>query len=316
MKVRGTLLLLILSSTALAQTGQVSILIDPGHGGKDPGHLPLGNSGLQEKVLTLEIANKVGGYLSNNLANVNVAYTRTDDSYPTLDERVEMANSGKFNYMLSIHINGNPNSEVHGTETIIHDYQSSDSHNWARLIENQFKKRAGRKSRGVKTSDDLGHTLQVLKFTKIPTVVVECGFITNVIEAGYLSSINGQEIIASAIFRATREFLQMKHPETNFIPTPIEDLVVEEIAESTTIATEDSPPVYKIQIMASIDPIETDIGLFKKLNYPVERVLVESTSLYKYKYYVGAFESKKDAKPVQKEIQENGFADAFITYVQ
>lgn len=303
-------MMLVLS--AQADKGQVSILVDAGHGGKDPGHLPFNSSSLQEKVLALEIAMKVGNYLSSNLANVQIDYTRTDDSYPTLDNRVDMANSGKYDLMLSIHINGNPNTEIHGTETLIHNYQAQKSHDWAKLIEYQFKKRAGRKSRGVKTSDDLGHSLQLLKFTKIPTVIVECGFITNTNEAAYLNTQYGQEIIASAIFRATREFIKAQYPQIDFnLPPPIQAPLEPEI-ESVSTRT----PYYTVQIMASIDPVELDIAQFKKLAQPVNRVQVETESLYKYRYYVGNFEDKKDAKDLQKEIQANGFADAFITYIE
>lgn len=297
---------------AAADEGQISILVDAGHGGKDPGHLPNNSSGLQEKVLALEIATKVGNYLSLNLSNVTIEYTRIDDSYPTLDDRVDLANSGKFDLMLSIHINGSPKPEVYGTETLIHNYDSKQSYSWAKLIEQQFKKRAGRKSRGVKTSADLGHSLQILKFTKIPTVIVECGFITNTNEATYLNSIYGQEIIASAIFRATREYLKATFSDIDFNPPP----VIEPTLVAETEGTTEASAYYTVQIMASIDPVELDIPQFKKLSKPVNRVQIETTSLYKYKYYVGQFESKKEAKNLQKEIRENGFEDAFVTYIK
>lgn len=310
LRVVGLIISLVFLNGVALSKDRVSILIDPGHGGKDPGHLPLNDSGIQEKTLALEIAMRVGGYLSNNLQNIDIAYTREDDSYPTLDDRVDMANSGKFDYMLSVHINGNPKHQVHGTETLIHDYAAKDSYKWAKLVENQFKKRAGRKSRGIKTKDDLGHSLQILKFTEIPTIIVECGFITNEYESKYLTSVYGQEIIASAIFRATREFVQFKHPDIDFILPPVEEQVEDEVQDEVVDNEEVAP--FRVQIMASIDPIELDIPEFKKLNYPVERVKVESTSLYKYRYYVGHFKSKKEARPVQKEIQQNGFSDAFI----
>ncbi len=314
---KKVLLLMVMccSMTVLAEKTQVSILVDAGHGGKDPGHLPHNSSGLQEKVLALEIAMKVGNYLTTYLSNVNIEYTRVDDSYPTLDQRVDQANSGQFDLMLSIHINGSPRSEVYGTETLIHNYDSKQSFSWAKLIEQQFKKRAGRKSRGVKTSADLGHSLQILKFTKIPTVIVECGFITNINEAAYLNSIYGQEIIASAIFRATREYLQSTYKSIDFSPPPaVEPTLEPESAVSSE--EEEVESYYTVQIMASIDPVNLDIPQFKKLDKPVNRVEVETTSLYKYKYYVGSFASKKEAKTLQKEIQENGFADAFVTYIK
>src|SRR5688572_13597218 len=117
----------------------VTILIDPGHGGKDPGHLPTESGIQQEKEIALAISVKLGHYLTYNLSNVNVVYTRTTDIYPTLDERVDLANNTGVDYMISVHVNGSDNPEIHGTETHIHDYSSTKSYAWALLIEDQFK---------------------------------------------------------------------------------------------------------------------------------------------------------------------------------
>ena len=276
----------------------VTILIDPGHGGKDPGHLSSLSTQLQEKDLNLIISKKIGHYLEHNLANVKVLYTRTSDVYPTLDERVLMANSKNVDYMLSIHCNGNDNKSIYGTETHIHNFNSKKAYKWALLIEKQFRTRAGRKSRGVKTGADIGHSLQILKYTKMPTILIECGFLTNTSEANYLNSLYGQEIIASAIFRASREFLKIQHPKINFSP--------EEVFTGKS---------YKVQIMSSIDPLDTDIPEFKRLGFPVERLKLngkKSKSMYKYKYYIGPFKTKKEAKKAQKKVQSKGYKDAFI----
>ena len=272
----------------------VTILIDPGHGGKDPGHLPNSSELLQEKDLNLIISKKIGHYLEHNLANVKVMYTRTTDVYPTLDDRVHMANSKNIDYMLSIHCNGSPNVAVYGTETHIHNFSSQDAYKWALFVEQQFRTRAGRKSRGVKTGADIGHSLQILKYTKMPTILVECGFVTNASEGAYLNTLYGQEIISSAVFRATRAFLKYKHPNIDFSP---------EMA---------SGPTYKVQIMSSIDPLDTNIPEFKRLGYDVERVTTNSTSMYKYKYFIGPFKTKKEARRAQKDIQSKGYKDAFI----
>ncbi len=304
MKIILGFVFIIVSSFSFAEKSSILILIDPGHGGTDPGHLSSDENLKQEKELALEISLKVGNYLSHNMTHVEVMYTRTGDTYPTLDERVDMANDNNVDYMLSIHINGNPNTSVYGTETHIHNYDAKDAHSWAKAIQGQFKNRAGRKSRGVKTVADLGHSLQILKFTKMPTILVECGFITNKTEGNYLNTVYGQEIIASAIFRGTRDFLEKKHPEIDFSP---EEEIVAEIEDE---------PYYKVQIMSSIDSVSTDIPEFKKLKKPVERVLIEGKSIYKYKYYVGPFESKKDAKKAQKEVQKKGFPDAFLVFFE
>jgi len=155
----------------------------------------------------------------------------------------------------------------------------------------------------------------------MPTVLVECGFITHSSEGRYLNSVYGQEIIASAIFRATRDFLKYKHPEISFEPeegeTPIE---VSDVAEETNLEgspneeeiTEMKQSYYSVQIMASVDSVSTNSSEFSSLNLPVERKFIESGSIYRYKYYVGRFTSKREAKTVQKEVQSLGFTDAFL----
>lgn len=286
--------LLMISLCLHAAKTEVTILIDPGHGGKDPGHLSVAKSHLQEKDLNLLISKKIGHYLEHNLSNVTVLYTRTTDVYPSLDDRVKQANSTNVDYMMSIHCNGSDNTDIQGTETHIHNFESKEAYKWALQVEKQFKSRAGRKSRGIKTGADIGHSLQILKFTKMPTILIECGFLTNVAEAAYLNSEYGQEIIASAIFRATRAFLKAAHPTIDFSPQTI------------------TGPSFKVQIMSSIDPLETDIAEFKRLGYEVERVKINSSSMYKYKYFIGPFESKKLARKAQKEVQDKGYKDAFI----
>ncbi len=293
-KIRVIIYFFFASFISLGAKNEITILIDPGHGGKDPGHLSVSKSHLHEKGLNLIISKKIGHYLEHNLSNVSVLYTRTTDVFPTLDDRVKMANDKGVDYMMSIHCNGSDNTAIFGTETHIHNFDSKEAYKWALEIEKQFKTRGGRKSRGVKTGADIGHSLQILKYTKMPTILIECGFLTQVTEASYLNSEYGQEIISSAIFRATRAFLKSAHPNIDFSP----DVV--------------SGPSFKVQIMSSIDPLKVDIPEFKRLNYKVERVKINSSSMYKYKYFIGPFETKKLAKKAQKEIQSKGYKDAFI----
>ena len=278
----------------------ITILIDPGHGGKDPGHLSKTKGLMTEAQINLLISKKLGHYLEHNLSNVKVLYTRTNDTYPTLDKRVLMANSKKVDYTLSIHCNGSENPSAYGTETHIHGFSSKSSYKLENLIEKQFKNRAGRKSRGIKTVADIGHSLQMLKFTTMPTVLIECGFLTNTSEANYLNSAYGQEIIASAIFRACRTFLKHKHPKVNFSKSK----------KKEKITTNDV--TYKVQLMSSIDPLQTDINEFKRLGFEVERIKVNSKSMYKFKYFIGPFNTKKEAKKAQKLVQSKGYRDAYI----
>lgn len=109
--------LFILSAYTPMLPGEVKIktvVIDAGHGGHDPGCM---YGGQKEKIIALNIAKKLGGYISENMENVRVIYTRTDDSFVELWERASIANRNQANVFISVHVNANPNSGVYGTET-------------------------------------------------------------------------------------------------------------------------------------------------------------------------------------------------------
>ena len=303
MKLSTLLISLLISLTpVLAQKSKVVVVIDPGHGGKDPGHLAIVKDHKNEKDLNMEIAQKLGKYISENLSNVEVHFTRRTDTYSSLTSRVDFANNLKADYFISIHCNGSDDSSIHGTESHVHDWKTKKSVHLANEIEKQFKHRAARNSRGVKTGEDRGNSVQILKYTVMPSVLVECGFQTNMTEANFLNSVYGQELIASAIFRAFRGVIQKEFPKIDFV--------------SKEKIIQDGEKIYKIQIMSSIEMIDKNHPSFKKLNSPLEIVEVSSKSMYKYKYYVGSFNSKKDAEDLLKTAQKNGFPDAFIVNLE
>src|SRR5690606_25598100 len=115
----------------------------------------------------------------------------TTDTYPSLGERVAIANKHQADYFISIHCNGNERTAVRGTETHVHSFDFKKSVALATQIEKQFSSRAGRHSRGVKDGKDRAHSIQVLKYTQMTSVLVECGFLTNTSEANYLNTTDG-----------------------------------------------------------------------------------------------------------------------------
>jgi N-acetylmuramoyl-L-alanine amidase len=293
--------------SAIAQK-TVTVVIDPGHGGHDPGHLSHNSSHLAEKDLNLKISKYLGGYIEKYLQNVKVVYTRTGDTYPSLDDRVGKANNINADYFLSIHCNGNDRKSVRGTESHVHNMSLSKSVTLAKNIENQFSKRAGRKSRGVKDERDLQHSLQVLKYTNMPSVLVECGFMTNAKEANFLNSSYGQEIIASAIFRAFRKTIEDRYPQTAFRKT---DNSNNNTTAQSTPSTNNGGS-YCIQIASSKEPKDTNDHYFKKTGMAVSRKELNTSSAYKYIYTVGSYGSKSEAKADLKKIKEKGFNDAIV----
>ncbi|MCP4520225.1 MAG: N-acetylmuramoyl-L-alanine amidase [Cytophagales bacterium] len=276
------------------------IVLDPGHGGNDPGKSINVKTGKSEKELNLLISKKVGNYLTKNLPFVKVVYTRTKDHYLSLDQRCNIANKNNAQYFVSIHCNSSQNRYASGTETHIHTKAFKKSLKLAQFIEKEFKTRAKRKSRGIKTKKDRKHNLQVLLDTKMPSVLIECGFLTNKTEGKYLNSNYGQEIIASAIFRAIRSMIYYEYPKLKKENQKVEK------------SNKKKRTYYRIQFMASIDPISTDAREFTKIKQPIERIKIDYKSIYKYKYVVGKHISKKKAQKMLRQIKKLGYKDAYI----
>lgn len=297
-----------------------TIVIDAGHGGKDPGNLNSKSEFKQEKDLNLLIANKLGGYIETYLGHkFKVIYTRKTDTFIELNDRIIIANDSKADYFISVHCNSSPRAASIGTETHINDLNSKTSLELAHQIEKQFSTRAGRISRGVKMKRDRLYNLMVLQYTNMPSVLVETGFMTNEREERYLNTERGQDITASAIFRAFRDYVTKKYnfQQRDALPVIAQE---ENVADTTTNSKEDvttieipSGPVYRIQVFASTGPTSINNPEFKVLNMPVTEFKLESSSVIWYKYYVGAFSEKKDAKKALKEISKNErFKDSFI----
>lgn len=214
------------------------IVIDPGHGEWDPGSI--GFKGAKEKEITLAVAKKLGNYIEQNLPGVEVIYTRKDDTYMGLSELGHIANVSQGDLFVSIHCNSFSNQYISGTEVyflglhknkaafevmkrensvfknevdvelseedllvyeLAHSGYISTSEKIASLIDDQFKTRAQRKSRGVKQAG-----FQVLYEASMPAVLVELGYISNPAEQRFLTSDYGQSIMASAIYRAIRDY--------------------------------------------------------------------------------------------------------------
>ncbi len=94
-----------------------TIVLDAGHGGKDPGNLGTKRYKTTEKDIALDVTLLVGEYLKNAFPYIKVLYTRDDDSFPELYERTEFANKNKADLFVSIHCNANENKSAHGSDS-------------------------------------------------------------------------------------------------------------------------------------------------------------------------------------------------------
>ena len=95
-----------------------TVVIDPGHGGKDPGAISK-NGKYKEKNITLSVALKLGELIKSSYPHIKVVYTRSTDKYVELAQRAEIANRNKADLFISIHVNSAKSTQARGTETFV-----------------------------------------------------------------------------------------------------------------------------------------------------------------------------------------------------
>jgi len=217
------------------------IVIDPGHGGKDPG--TRGPGGTREKDIVLSIAKKLRRQLLDNL-DAEIVMTRDKDKFVTLWERTQTANKIQAKLFVSIHANANPNSRIRGIETYflgLHKTEASlntaqrenavikyendnnsyaelteeniilatiaqnsynlESQDFAAMVQHAMSKRTGLRNRGVKQAG-----FQVLWGASMPNVLIETGYLSNRTEEKLLRSSSFQQKIALAIYESVLDF--------------------------------------------------------------------------------------------------------------
>lgn len=174
------------------------VVIDAGHGGKDPGAKTA--AGLYEKTFNLSIVLKVKELLDKE-NRIQVTYTRTGDTYPTLQDRVDIANKLKADAFISIHANSFT-ATTNGTETY---YNRADSKSFATIMHKYLVKATGLKDNGVRFGD-----FKVIRETTMPAILLESGYLTNTTDAKALFDSAVQSKIAAAIVSGLKEQLKLQ----------------------------------------------------------------------------------------------------------
>ncbi len=174
-------------------------MIDPGHGGKDPGAWKNTRSRLPEKSIVLDIGNDVGRILKSRGANVIA--TRTKDVFPSLEQRSNAADRYRVDLFVSIHANSMPtNPAASGVEVYIQEGTGGNSLIAARCIAAAIKK-AGIEFRGTQPKN-----LHVLREHSRPAILIECGFLTNSGDAARLNSDPYRARLAAAIAQGVTDY--------------------------------------------------------------------------------------------------------------
>ncbi|MBF2020227.1 MAG: N-acetylmuramoyl-L-alanine amidase [Hydrococcus sp. C42_A2020_068] len=185
--------------TPVAPRTGTLVVIDPGHGGKDPGAIGIG--GLRETDVVLSISKDVAQFLEQQ--GVRVLMTRNSDYFVSLQGRAEMANRARGTIFVSIHANalGGNRSDVNGLEV----YYFGDR-TLAQAIHSSILRTVNVSDRGVRRA-----RFYVLRKTSMPAALVETGYVTGVQDAANLRNSAYQRQMAEAIARGIINYLQNKY---------------------------------------------------------------------------------------------------------
>jgi N-acetylmuramoyl-L-alanine amidase len=179
--------------------GKVVVMIDPGHGGKDPGAVGIG--GMREKDIILPISKRIAEVLQQN--GVQVKMTRDSDYFVSLPGRVNLAEKANADVFISIHANslGLGRPDVSGLETYYYDSGLS----LARAVHSNILRSVNVKDRGVRRA-----RFYVLRKSSMPSILVETGYLTGREDAAKLRSPAYQNQMADAIARGILQYLKRK----------------------------------------------------------------------------------------------------------
>lgn len=317
-----------------AQSSDVlfTVVLDAGHGGKDPGNR---GNGYYEKHIALNIALGVGEILKKD-KQIRVIYTRTKDEFVNLFDRAKIANDSNADLFISIHCDAH-NSNAYGAGTFVlglhanernfqvakkensvifleedyvQKYDGFDPNNpesvislvlmqeeyldqsivAANLIQESFTKNLNRKNRTVKQAGFI-----VLKYTYMPSVLVETGFLTNKTEGKYLNSKKGQTEMSNSIANAIIEY-------KNKAKSTYTELGSGYSQEENSYNT-----YFKVQIASGRRLLDLKPYNFKGLNQ-----LSYIKSGNSYKYFYERTEKLDLAYQFLKKAKNVGFKDALV----
>ena len=321
------LLLILYNPQELQSQKPFKIVIDAGHGGKDPGRP--NKSGIKEKDIVLNIALDLGKKLKNS--GNEVIFTRDKDIFLTLRQRAKIANDVDADLFISIHCNAFHDHRVYGSETFVYglhvnkaNFNVALKENEVIFLEEDFEKNY--KGFDPNSPESLiGITLMqeeyldqsillaslvqdnftkdlkrknrgvkqsgfwVLHNTYMPSILIEAGFMTNAREGAYLNSKKGQTDISNSIFKAIESYKKAINYSADNQPKTINNII------------------YKVQISASKRRLELKSYNFKGLKN-LSRIKQGST----YKYFYSSSSDLEEIKEKKKYARSKGFSNAYI----
>jgi len=328
------------SSTMVFAQKNYTIVLDAGHGGKDPGNL---GNGFKEKDIALKVAQIVGKNLERH-KEITVIYTRNEDVFIDLWKRGDVANTAKADLFVSIHCDSHT-SNAYGAGTFVlglrgnkKNLEIAKRENAVILLEDNYKEKyVGFDPNSAESviglsllqEENLDKSLeiasiiqnnftnklnrldrkvkqdnfQVLRETIMPSVLIELGFLTNRNEGEFLDSNSGQKQMGNAIADAIESFID--HLKLNTVKAGSANKVLPKDVKYNNITNSDIE--FKVQIASGKNLITTESYNFKGLK-DIQRVEVDEY----YKYYYGNTSKYNEVLESLNIVKEKGYTSAFI----
>jgi N-acetylmuramoyl-L-alanine amidase len=327
-----------------------TIVIDAGHGGKDPG---CHGGFAHEKHVCLAIALRLGELIKAKYPNINVVYTRNNDVFVELIERANIANRAKADLFICIHANAGSNV-AYGTESYVLGLHRTEAQQRVAERENSIialEDDKGAKYRDFDMSPDaiiakqlqlsvfLDHSILfatnlqkefkrigrydrgvkqagflVLYKTTMPSVLIETGFLTNPMEENFLGKNEGQEKMANSMFKAFENYKNQL--EGKSVDTEISSLKSSQDPEDIEKTKQEDRKELSRDSTGLIFRIQVETSDKKLLTNSAR---FRGLEIYEYqenglyKYCTGIFHHDlKSAKEYKTELIEKGFNNAFV----
>lgn len=348
-----TLIVIFLTGNSSAQSDEASfasiktVVIDAGHGGKDPG---CHGGHANEKTVCLAMATMLGNQIKKDYPDIKVIYTRDKDVFVELDERAKIANRANADLFICIHANA-ASATAYGTETYVLGLHRTESQQAVAARENatiHLEDDGGKKyedfqmtpdaiiARQIQLSVFLDQSISfadklqaefkslgrfdrgvkqagflVLYKTTMPSVLIETGFLTNPTEEKFLSDSTTQRQMANAMFKAFKKYKnELEGVEEQVVNdnTKVPNKTPEKIPTNPTANSDKRDVViFRVQVETATNPIPLTDKKFK--GYAVSEYL--HGGLYKYTF--GAFENDVNAATdYQRKLREEGYPHAFV----
>lgn len=324
-----------------------TVVIDAGHGGKDPG---CHGSSAHEKTVCLSMALKLGEAIKKKYPEVKVIFTRDKDVFVELDERASIANRNKADLFICIHANS-ASPAAKGTETFVLGLHRAEAQQKVADRENAtiyLEDDKGLKYKDFQMTPDaiiarqiqlavfLDHSIKfadklqkefkkigrddrgvkqagflVLYKTTMPSVLIETGFLTNADDEKFLADTTGQRKMANAMFAAfesyKNEYEGVKVVETKEQKQEVDTVKTVQNSNNNSTNETNDKVVFKVQIETSDVKVSLNSSKFK--GYKVEEYKQDNLFKYTTGEFISDFEA---ANKYKNELRSKEFKNAFV----